>query len=372
MAANEAMDVDLYPQIAENVTKTYFYGDDDKTAPAGSFNARAFLDHVELLRRRYNWTDAQTVNYGVTSMRGLAYEWFQMLQQILSDDMRARLLATWTVFKEAVMAHYNIGGMAKRPQVKAALDQARSLPLRRFFTVAMREFIVSARLEHDRWFNSMTPANTWNTFLERHLPATQEGDAGGAAYRTAALTRLQTALEELETTQNTARKSKLWDILVQQFIRTVLVDHIPFARTKEKAYEFISEKPDMDNFEFFEKLALFDERNNPHARKNGASVHELQLEEEDSALVEAVKKADGKTKAACKYCGIVGHKMNRCFKKKRDEEKKKKKEDKEAKKVNELSAASGTTPSIPTPSVPAASATAVALLDALSGNEYRW
>lgn len=361
------MDVDLYPQIAENVTKTYFFGE-DKQAPPGSFNAKSFLDHVELHRRRYAWTDAQTVNYAVTSMRGSAYDWFQMLQQILSDEMRTQLLATWSVFKEAVMAHYNIGGMAKRPQVKAALDLARSLPLRDFFTRAMTEYIASAKLDLDRWFNSMTPANTWGTILERQLPNTAAGDAGGAAYRAAALTHLTTYLETLETTQNASRKSKLWDIMVQQFIRNILVDHIPFSRTREKAYEFIADKPDMDNFEFFEKLALFDERNNPNARKNGASVHEVQVDD-DPAQVEAIKKGDAKKKEkeACKYCGIVGHKIKRCFKKKRDD---KKKED-AAKKVNEVAASSNDSPSLALPT-PAASATAVAMLDALSGNEYRW
>ena len=365
MAANgEAMEVDQYPQIAENVSKTYFYGD-DKSAPPGSFNAKSFLDYVELNQRRYNWNDAMTVNYAVTSMRGSAYDWFKMLRRILSAEMRNQLMASWAVFKEALMSHYNIGGMAKRPQVKVALDMAKSLPLRDFFTAAMTEFITSAEAEIDRWFLSITPANTWRTIVEAQLPAAGEGQNAVAAYRTALIPTLSTYLERLEETQNTARKEKLWDVVIQLFVRNILIDHIPYARTKEKAYELITEKPQIDNFEFFEKVALFDERNNPSARK-GAGVHELKLEDEELS-VEAIKKAEAKKKEPCKYCGIPGHKAKRCFKKKRDD--KKKKED--AKKVNELSAPSTShDPPIPTP--PTAAATSVAMLDALSGNGSRW
>lgn len=370
--AAEAMDVDNYPVIAENITKTYFYGW-PKDSPQGAFTPKSFIDNVELSRRRYNWTDAQTVNYAISSMRGQAYDYIKQAQRVLTAAGRANLLTNWVSFRDNLLGHYGVGGIAKRPKLAATLALASSLPLRDWFYKAVAEWADLVEPNNQAWFEGVAVTHDWRAILDEHIPAIADDVPNRGQlhrYRTDTITTLADILQRDETTEMATMRSRQYDLLMAIYCRSILVDHIPFARTREEAHR-LNTAPEfaaIDNVTFFEMVALFDERHNPKSRKSGPPIAQASAlstsdatgGETDEVTVEAVKKEDKKKKKKrCAYCDIPGHDKSKCYKKKRDD---KKKED-EAKRVHELSELDTSVPP-PAPSVSA--------LQSASGNELRW
>lgn len=224
-----------------SVAVSVIFSGDTKTRDA--YTPEAFLKEVEAKRVRNGLTDAQTMQYMKSCLRGEAFQWLHYGTQLgkKDQDNQNLVLTDYTTFRKEFMRHYHLSGITRRVPWKGTLEQRHGETARAYMGRAMEEIVRSLDDKLIKWKTRCVP----ETVINLDAPLTLAAVAGPVAVD--ALTNAQRAALDIQVTDyiRTLVAATIEKTIVNTtfavkdlFGREIIVDGLKNPTVRQRAHEW--------------------------------------------------------------------------------------------------------------------------------------
>jgi len=278
-------------------------------------SAKSYLLEVDARnnRRGQNVTDAHTIQWASSCLRGSAQRWFNhTTKHIATSDQerqeKALILNDYTAFKKAFSETFGIGGVTKEVNWKVVFNQQKGETAQAYFQRActgLAEHLFDDDSMATLKGNCFNPPPNYATISA----AVQDADIK---------TLVEDAAKGIIDARETAAMNQVLYFLRNFFHRQVLVNGLTNTKLQEMVPQLRREHT--RNSALWARIAQEEVK----LRFPNSAAETAVVTSEEVNAANTKKKGKGKNPAAsCDYCAKNGHVAKDCYTKKRAENKKK-------------------------------------------------